>query len=592
MSSNQISKRLLIYGLLLLSLAIGVAYNMWSRAESELLWGYRPLVFLLSGWLAIVAFWQRRRLSKGYSFPRRGLILSTLSGVLLGIGFPDIIPIPFLLFIAWIPLLILESEREEGDKKRVFLRHAFHTFMLWNIIATYWVTNTAFVAGLFANITNSFLMCIPWYLYLISRKHLPRLRYLILIVFWMSFEYIHLQWELTWPWLNLGNSWAEYPSLIQWYEYTGAFGGSLWIWVGNILLLRLWQAGKQNTIQLFDTLKVVVWLLIPMIISIIMYTNYEEKGAEINVVIVQPNYEPHYQKFDIPDSDQLRRFITLGNTQLDENVDYLLYPETSFGWVKEEDVWDYSISRQLFETYKKYPNLKLITGLSAFHDLQPGEARTSATRKREIGGQTIEFETFNLAAQMPFNHEIAPQTYRKSKMVPGAESFPFKKILFFMEPLVNQLGGTVAGLGFQKERSVFSSPTAKIAPVICYESIFGGYFRGYIHAGANAVFIMTNDGWWDNTAGHRQHLHFASLRAIETRRSIARSANTGISAFINQRGDILQATKYNEAIAIKGNIHLNEAKTFYVQRGDIIAKLAAFLSVLFLLNAFVKGRMK
>ena len=137
-----------------------------------------------------------------------------------------------------------------------------------------------------------------------------------------------------------------------------------------------------------------------------------------------------------------------------------------------------------------------------------------------------------------------------------------------------------------------SSSRARIAPVICYESIFGEYHNGYIKKGAQAIFIMTNDGWWDNTAGHRQHLYFASLRAIETRRGIARSANTGISAFVNQRGDILQPTKYGEAVAIKGSLHLNDAITFYVRWGDIIARVALFLTAIFLLNTIVKGKLK
>ena len=85
---------------------------------------------------------------------------------------------------------------------------------------------------------------------------------------------------------------------------------------------------------------------------------------------------------------------------------------------------------------------------------------------------------------------------------------------------------------------------------------------------------------------------FASLRAIETRRSIARSANTGISGFINQRGDILKATKYNEPIAVRDSILLNDKITFYVIWGDMIARLSLFISILFVLNAFVKGRMQ
>jgi len=333
-------------------------------------------------------------------------------------------------------------------------------------------------------------------------------------------------------------------------------------------------------------------MFLPMALSVFMYSSYTEKENPIDVVVVQPNFEPHYQKFNIGEREQIKRFAQLSLSQLDKEVDYLVFPETSYGFVKEEDVRDDAATRSLSRALAEFNDLNIITGLNAYHDLRPGELPSPATRERQQGGKSIAYEVFNLAAQIPINPAAEPQTYRKSKMVPGAESFPFKELLFFMEPLVNQLGGSVSGLGSQPERSVFSSQTAKIGPAICYESIFGEYYTGYVHAGAQAVFIMTNDGWWDNTAGHRQHLYYASLRAVETRRSIARSANTGISAFINQRGDILQPTQYDEPIAIRGNINLNDDITFYVQWGDIIARIALFASILFLLNTFVKARIK
>ena len=99
------------------------------------------------------------------------------------------------------------------------------------------------------------------------------------------------------------------------------------------------------------------------------------------------------------------------------------------------------------------------------------------------------------------------------------------------------------------------------------------------------MFITTNDGWWGNTAGHRQHFIYARLRAIETRRSIARSANTGISAFINQRGDILQESNYWEPAVLKDSINANDKITYYTQQGDYIARIAAFISVMLLLIA-------
>ena len=109
----------------------------------------------------------------------------------------------------------------------------------------------------------------------------------------------------------------------------------------------------------------------------------------------------------------------------------------------------------------------------------------------------------------------------------------------------------------------------------------------YVRKGAQLIFIITNDGWWKNTPGYKQHLSFARLRAIETRRSIARSANTGISCFINQRGEISQATEWWVPASIKGNLNANSAITFYVKHGDYIARVAIFMSIVLLANLLV-----
>jgi apolipoprotein N-acyltransferase len=593
------ARLLLLVSLLFLIIAAGVGYNMYQLGQAELLWGYRPLWILLGGWLGLIGLWQWRKLRKSTTLPSRPLVLSTLSGLLLGVGFPDIVPLPFLLMVGWVPLLLLieDWKQKEGAKKRELLPYLLHTFMLWNIIATYWVMNTSFAAGIFANFANSLLMSIPFMLFLWTQKYIPKMGYGSLIAYWLTFEYVHLSWELTWPWLTLGNGWAEYPSLVQWYEYTGVFGGSLWIWVVNIMFLNILIKTQREAAQKLPNWrhwwKTAAVLTLPMLVSVVMYTNYQEQGAAIDVVLVQPNFEPHYEKFErIEEAEQITRFITLSQPLLDEQVDYLVFPETSYGFVEENDVISNRSTRRLMEAFGAYPTLKLVTGLNAYHDFLPDEPRTAATRTRNRGGQIVEYEMMNLAAQIPMNPEEEAQTYRKSKLVPGPEKFPFKKILFFLEPLVDNLGGTTAGLGIQDKRSAFTSEAARVAPVICYESVFGGYFAGYVVDGkAQAAFIMTNDGWWDNTAGHRQHLHFASLRAIETRRSIGRSANTGISAFINQRGDISQATQYNEPIAIRGQMLLNDEVTFYVKWRDLIARTALFLALLLILNTFVKSRL-
>jgi apolipoprotein N-acyltransferase len=164
---------------------------------------------------------------------------------------------------------------------------------------------------------------------------------------------------------------------------------------------------------------------------------------------------------------------------------------------------------------------------------------------------------------------------------------PFAKLLKPLENLAFDLGGTVGSLGVDPVRTVFTRPSdsLKIAPVICYESVFGSYVTQYVRKGANLIFVITNDGWWGNTPGHRQHFTFSKLRAIETRRSIARSANTGISAFIGQRGDVYQETKYWEPAVIRQVINANDRITFYVKYGDFIARISAFVAVFLLLIA-------
>jgi len=118
--------------------------------------------------------------------------------------------------------------------------------------------------------------------------------------------------------------------------------------------------------------------------------------------------------------------------------------------------------------------------------------------------------------------------------------------------------------------------------------MYGSFVSDYVLNGAQFIAIITNDGWWGNTEGHRQHAMYASLRAIENRRSIARSANTGISCVINQRGEILQQTKFWERDGIRAEVNLNDKITFYAKQGDYLAmaamSIAALLGLLLLLK--------
>jgi apolipoprotein N-acyltransferase len=498
--------------------------------------------------------------------------------------------------IAWIPLLIVENGiYKQGEKVKpgqVFL-FSFHAFVLWNIITTFWVINTAFVAGIIANFVNAALMATVMVIIHVIRHQLnSRWSAWVFISFWISFEYLHHYWDLSWPWIALGNSLAQYPWAIQWYEYTGAFGGSLWIWMLNYagyMMINRWLKAKPLRLWIYPCL-----VLIPLALSLWIWNTTKESANEhVAVTIVQPNFEPHYEKFDIPQFEQSRRFLQLSLDNIDSTTRYLVFPETSFEGIKLNTFRENPVIHLFQSLVDSFPNLRLVAGISSFRVLEHGQLKDIHFRTHiNSRGDTTFWDIQNSAVQLT-SRENEYQIYFKSKLVPGPEMFPFKEFLFFLEPVVDKLGGSYEGHTKQPERSVFDGGLLKVAPIICYESIYGDFTGGYVRKGATALFIVTNDGWWDNTPGHIQHLKLGAMRAIEHRRPIARSANTGISCFIDIRGRILQPTKYGETTAIQGKVIPETRITFYTRWGDLVAKFAVLLfSIFFLVTIFTYGRKK
>jgi len=531
------------------------------------LWGWWPLVMLLSFWFAVILIFFPKEAEK-----RKWLGAATLSGVMLGLGFPPS-PLTWVVAFAWIPLLAVENgifQKRDKTSPRQVLFYSYHAFVLWNIIATFWVTNTAFIAGIVANFFNAFLMaCVMVLIHLVGRRLPAKWFFIVFISFWISFEYIHHHWDFLWPWLTLGNALAQYPWAVQWYEYTGTFGGSLWILLLNVLgytMIMRWLRARPLRVGIYIGL---FW--IPLLLSLLLwYTTKPGNATPVSVTIVQPNFEPHYEKFTISQREQSLRFLQLSRQNIDSSTNYLVFPETSFEGVRLNTFRENTVI-QLFQHFiDSFPDLHLVAGLTSYRVLVPNELSNTNYRIHiNERGDTMFWDVQNSAVQMTSGQQ-GFQVYFKSKLVPGPEMFPFKKYLFFLNPVIEKLGGTYEGLTMQPERSVFDGGPLKVGPMICYESIFGDFTGGYVRKGATSLFIITNDGWWDRTPGHIQHLKLGALRAIEHRRPIARSANTGISAFIDIRGRILQPTEYGVATAIKGEIIPETRITFYTRWGGWI----------------------
>ncbi len=526
------------------------------------------------------------------------LILSVSSGLLMSLGWP-VMPFPFLLFIGFAPLFAIEehianhSYRHPGRK---FFWHIYLALFLWNLLTTWWVYNSTVVGALFMLFANAFLMTIPFVLFRLTKRAAgANWGYFGFVLYWITFEYIHLNWDISWPWLTLGNGFASVPEWVQWYEYTGVFGGTIWLLLANLAFFFIFL--KDNAIfrGLFrwrSLIYALLWIVMPVVFSYILYYNYEAEGREVEAVVLQPNIDPFTEKFAgsenfIPYEEQVAQFIHLSETQLTDSTDFVVWPESAFdGVYYEPDIQSTEIFEKVISFKERHPQLALVTGLTSYRIYEEPDQVTPTARFRENVGY---FDVFNTALFLNDQNDIV--FYHKSKLVPGVEIMPYPQVFGFLTEAIFNLGGTSGGFGRQEERTVFRQPgVASVAPAICYESIYGDYMAEYIRNGANLIFIITNDGWWGNTPGHKQHLAYATLRAVEFRRSIARSANTGISAFINQRGDISQATPYWTQEVIRGTIQASNRLTFYARHGDYLARTAAWLAVLVLLAALVKKR--
>lgn len=513
-----------------------------------------------------------------------------LSAILLSLGWYEW-GSGLFLFIGFIPLLFVEEYFYQNKNKpsfKVWLLSGL-TFLLWNTMTCWWIYNASFAGLLSAVIVNSLLMATTFWLFHITKIKLePVTGNFALVFYWIGFEHFYLHGEITWPWLTLGHGFMFNTKLIQWYDTTGVFGGSLWILVINLLLfyfIKSLQNGNRKE-QIIRLVATSIIISIPIIISLITYHNYQETPAPKNIVVIQPNIDPYLKFNDIPSIIQTQMQLDEAKKLGDSLTDYYVAPETSIA----SGIWLSRLKRvpdirKIKHFIRENPQSEYIVGIMCYKKYEEGEELSATARYSE--GLGFYYDSYNSAIQIDTSENIP--IYHKSQLVTGVEKMPYRKYLRFLEKIMVNLGGTFRSHGIQENRDVFLSvkDSASIAPVICWESVFGEYVGDYIKLGAEYIFVITNDGWWGDTPGHRQHNAFSRIRAIETRRSVARSANTGISCFINQRGDVLQKLTWWKQGALKESLNANHKITFYVKHGDYIGRITLFFAILLGIYALV-----
>lgn len=512
---------------------------------------------------------------------KRKLILTLLSSLLMSLpwifasGVLAEIAV-FASFVGFVPLLILQKETN-GVK---FTRYAIYSFVIFNLITISWVAKSAVIGVFAATLTYIVLFGVVMWLYNYVWKRAKKpLAYTILVTGWVAAERLYLNGEISFPWLNIGNSFAQNIYITQWIEYLGSTALTLWALVVNLLAFETISSPKETHRRYI--IKTAAATLIPILVSVIIYFKYEEPKESITVSILQPNIDPYNEKFGGLSQIEQEDILVALLQQVPQESSYAIAPETALDngfWVDRLSI-NSTINRIQSVIRNQNPNLSFVTGLTtlkAYPKTEFKEAPTVTAREME----SFYYDIYNSAVQIDSSSETP--LYHKSRLVIGVEMLPYHQYIPFINKLSVSLGGISGMLGSQEEASTFekSSVNIKVGSAICYESIYGEYFSEFVRKGAQLMFIITNDGWWGDTFGYNQHLMFARLRAIENRRAIARSANTGISAFINPRGEIVKELGWDERGVITDKVQLNNEITFFTTYGDMTGRASTYAFVL------------
>jgi apolipoprotein N-acyltransferase len=522
---------------------------------------------------------------------KKHYLQALLSGFLMALAWPTY-GLAALAFVGLVPLLLMEHQislfsEQKHNGKSVFY-YSFIAFFIWNIIATGWLYEArnpdgshALPAVLGPVIGNSLILSLMFLGYHHYKKRAGTyLGLVFFVVFWLMMERFTQSTEIAWPWLNLGHVFANNIMWIQWYEATGVVGGSLWVLLVNVAVFytyRLWQASRNAKALKKHLAMVVALILVPIGYSYVVYHQVKLKPVgTLKARLLQPATDPYHQKYQTDSLTTTKDLLALAGKKSPHGFVPQLYlaPETYLpgqGYMLENSLPKSTIVHEIQSFLKSHQGADFLTGAASFKTFK---TEKEAPKTAEFMPNQVRWiDRYNSAIQI--NAQQVPQIYHKEKLVAGVEIMPYAA---YIKPLMGEemlnFGGGMNSLGTSNSQWLMKTKNTLHAPIICYESVFGELVADRVKKGAQVISVITNDSWWGNSQGHQQLLAYARLRAIECRREVLRSANSGISAHIDARGELLEELPYGQKDCLDVEAQCYEAQSPYVKYGDVIYRMA------------------
>lgn len=527
-------------------------------------------------WIILFARWNFRHIKTKES--RTALILSCIAWGLYALAYPPMPLGPAALLIL-VPWFIVLSRFSRGQA----LFATFWSGMLYNSINYYWIYNVMHVEtapsglilfGLFLLIAFfSAYNTLAGFVYTLAKNAPAKIRPILLVlypVFYAGLEMTRTYGDFAFPWSHLGYVFGNSLELLQMLSYIGIFGYTILVIASN-------QAVAHALCKVQDIKKAIPVLAVPVSIFVLLlihgsvvlsnpeakpFHNAEAEGNP-SIALIQPSIEQgakwSKERFD----NIVNKTLGMVNDSVKEHADIIVLAETAI----PDHIRRQPGVIERFHEVADHKNAQLLTGALDY--------------RRNPRGSIRKFDVYNASFLFTPGDFHFPKRYIKKHLVPFSERIPFDEIF----PILNYVdlgeGDFVAG----KETPVYEP--FLWTPYICYDAIFGDLVREAIREGSRLMVNITNDGWFGRSTAPYQHLNLIRYRAIENGMPVARLANSGVSAFIDQYGHYDGNTEIFTDRVVQRKVPLKTRDTLYSHIGDIVEKFLLLFFAVYLLAALL-----
>ena len=465
--------------------------------------------------------------------------LSLLSGALLVLSLPkpDLYP---LAWFAFVPLILVLAR---AASFRAAALASYITGFVFFSGVFYWMTETMIVYGgldsvsafgvglLFTAVYSCYFLGFGLALYAFVRRIGPR-GLLLAAPIWVTVELIRTHFFFNgYPWMLTGYALVPFSGILQVAAWTGIFGLSfIATAVNSALAYAILTRDKRWWIASIAAV---------LFCSFLPILGETPSGDAVDARIVQTNI-PLDQPWKAPASDDLLNELEALSAKPGPPPKLIVWPETPAPFFLNEDEDFRARVKRIAQESASYVLLGYIDRI--------GESPSNSAALVDPRGNIV-------------------SRYDKIRLVPFGEYIPLKDLLFFAQKFTQQVGDFAPGSNY----TLSTMEGHRLSTAICYESIFPNFVRQFVKQGSELIVVITNDGWFGESSAPFQHLRMGVVRAVENRRYVVRSANTGISAIIDPYGRILSQTTLGIRTALEGTAHFRSDRTFYTNYGDVFA---------------------